>query len=138
MFGLIVIFKPGSPVYAFTIESAALDGLGQYGKNCTFFAIGYEGMRQVTKNEIAAIPDAKVRAVVSTTGSISAMVGGIACGLGTALCAGMGWEQKAVVCAQGVGICAGVATGMNEGDPMNPATVPGRLAGEATAQLSPA
>ena len=46
--------------------------------------------------------------------------------------------QQAVVCAQGVGICAGVATGMNEGDPMNPATVPGRLAGEATAQLSPA
>jgi hypothetical protein len=60
------------------------------------------------------------------------MVGGIACGLGTAFCA------KAVVCAQGVSICAGVATGMNEGDPMNPATVPGRLAGEATAQLSPA
>tara|TARA_B100000787_G_scaffold12452_1_gene9200 strand:- start:178 stop:333 length:156 start_codon:yes stop_codon:yes gene_type:complete len=46
--------------------------------------------------------------------------------------------QQAVVCAQGVSICAGVATGMNEGDPMNPATVPGRLAGEATAQLSPA
>jgi len=95
-------------------------------------------VRQVTKNGIAAIPDAKVSAVVSTTGSISAMVGGIACGLGTAFYAGMGWEQKAVVCAQGVGICAGVATGMNEGDPMNPATVPGRLAGEATAQLSPA
>lgn len=128
MFGLIAIFKPGGPVYALTIESATLEGvvrgLGQYGKNVTFFAIGYEGVRQVTKNGIAAIPDAKVRAVVSTTGSISAMVGGIACGLGTAFCAGMGWEQKAVVCAQGVSICAGVATGMNEGDPMNPATVP--------------
>ena len=92
-------------------------------------------MRQVTKNGIAAIPDAKVRAVVSTTGSISAMVGGIACGVGSAICSGMGWEQKAMVCLHGVGICSGIASGLHDADPANPVTVPGKLASEVVDKL---
>ena len=77
-------------------------------------------LKNVTQDVIAAITDQKVRAVVSTTGSVSAMVGCVACGIGTSVCAGTGWEQKAVICAQGVGICAGIATGMYEGNPTNP------------------
>ena len=44
----------------------------------------------------------------------------------------MGWEQKVMMCLHGVGICAGVASGMHEAD----VTVPGRLAGEAVDKLS--
>ena len=61
------------------------------------------------------------------------MVGAVACGLGSAGCAAMGWEQKAIICVQGLGVCAGVATGMHEANPGNPATVPGKLAGDAAA-----
>lgn len=81
-----------------TINTKGLD-LASFGKNGTFFAIRYAGMRQVSKHGVGAIPDPSVRAVVSTVVSISAMVGGIACGIGTTVCGGMGWEQKAVVCA---------------------------------------
>ena len=48
----------------------------------------------------------------------------------------MGWEQKAMMCLHGVGICAGVASEMHEADPINTVTVPGRLAGEAVDKLS--
>lgn len=107
--------------------------MGSFGKNGTFFAIGYEGTRRVTKHGVSAIPDPTVRATVSTVGSIAALVGGVACGLGSVGCAAMGWEQKAIICAQGLGLCSGVATGMHEADPGNPATVPGKLAGDAAA-----
>ena len=43
-----------------------------------------------------------------SVGRISAMAGGIACGIVYAVCAGMGWEQKAVVWVQGIGVCYGV------------------------------
>ena len=98
--------------------------MGSFGKNGTFFAIGFEGTRRVIKHGVSSIPDPSVRAAVSTTGSITAMIGGVAC-------SAMGWEQKAVLCAQELGVCAGVATGMHEADPGNPATVPGKLAGDA-------
>ena len=48
-------------------------------------------------------------------------------------CSAVGWEGKAVIFAQGLGVFAGVATGMHEADPGNPATIPGKLAGDATA-----
>ena len=131
LFGLIAIFTPSGPVQALTIDTESLNGLKDYGKNGTFFAIGFEGTRRVIKHGVSAIPDPSVRAAVSTIGSISAMVGGVACGLGTVGCSAMGWEQKAVLFAQGIGLCAGVATGMHEADPGNPATVPGKLAGDA-------
>ena len=41
-----------------------------------------------------------------------------------------------MVCLYGVEICAGVATGMNEADPMNPVTIPGKLAGDAVGSMS--
>jgi len=130
LFGLIAIFTPSGPVHAITIDTNGLD-LGAFGKNGTFFAIAYEGMRQVTSHGVGAIPDPKIRAAVSTTGSIAAMTGGVACGVGTALCSAMGWEQKAVVCAQGVGVCAGIAKGMHEGDPLNPVAAAGGMVADA-------
>jgi len=133
LFGLIVIFMPSGPVQALTIDAETINGLGNYGKNGTFFTIGYEGSRRVIKHGVSAIPDPTVRATVSTVGSIASMVGGVACGLGSVGCSAMGWEQKAVLCAQGLGVCAGIATGMHEADPGNPATVPGKLAGDAAA-----
>ena len=133
LFGLVAIFKPSGPVHALTIDADGLGALGEFGRNGTFFYIGYEGTRRVTRNGISAIPDPTTRAVVSTVGSVASMAGGVACGIGSAVCASMGWEQKAVICTQGLGICAGVATGMHEGDPGNVATIPGKLAGEAAA-----
>ena len=133
LFGLIAIFTPSGPVQALTIDAESLNELGSFGKNGTFFAIGYEGTRRVTKHGVSAIPDPTVRATVSTVGSIAAMVGVVACTLGSAGWAAMGWEQKAVICAQGLGFCAGVATGMHEADPGNPATITGKLAGDAAA-----
>ena len=56
---------------------------------------------------------------------------GVACAVGMGICSGMGWTQKAVICAQGVGVCSGATTGLHEGDPANPATVPGKVAGDA-------
>ena len=88
-------------------------------------------MRQVTSHGIAAIPDPSLRAAVSTVGSITAMGAGVACGVGTAFCGAMGWEQKAVVCAQGVGVCAEIAKGMHEGDPTNPVAVAASSAADA-------
>ena len=131
LFGLIAIFTSSGPAQALTIDPESLNGLGSYGKNGTFFAIGFEGSRRVVKHGVSAIPEPTVRATVSTVGSIGAMIAGVACGLGTVGCSAMGWEQKAVLCAQGLGVCAGVATGMHEADPGNPATIPGKLAGDA-------
>ena len=37
----------------------------------------------------------------------------------------MGWEQKAMMCLHGVDICAGVAPGMHETDPINTVYSPG-------------
>lgn len=133
LFGLIAIVTPSGPVHALTIDTHGMEGLGSFGKNGTFFVIAYEGMRQVTSHGVAAIPHQSVRSAVSTTGSIAAMVAGIGCGAGTAFCGAMGWEQKAIVCAQGVGVCAGIAKGMHEGDPSNPIAVAGGLAASAAA-----
>ena len=123
LFGLIAIFTPSGPAHALTISTDGLD-LAGFGKNGTFFAIAYEGMRQVTSHGVASIPDPKIRGAISTVGSISAMTAGVACGVGTAVCSAMGWEQKSVV-------CAGVAKGMHEGDPMNPIAAASSVAADA-------
>tara|TARA_B110000444_G_scaffold243086_1_gene261051 strand:- start:450 stop:953 length:504 start_codon:yes stop_codon:yes gene_type:complete len=127
LFGLIAIITPGKAV-AFTLD----DGF-KYGTNATFIAAEYRGMREIIGNGIRAIPEPGLRSAVSTTGSIAALVGGVGCGIGTAICTGMGWEQKAMVCLHGVGLCSGIASGMHDADPSNPATVPGKLASDAVA-----
>ena len=129
MFGLFAIFTPRGPARAFTIDIA--EGLALYGKNGTFFGIGFEGTRQVVKDVISSIPNLQTRAVVSTTASIVSMTAGVGCTLGMAGCSDMGWEQKALVCAQGLGVCAGVAAGLHQEDPSNPATMPGKIASDA-------
>jgi len=48
----------------------------------------------------------------------------------------MGWEQKAMACLHGVGYCSGIASVMLDADPINPVTVPGKLAGEAVVKMS--
>ena len=63
-------------------------------------------------------------------------VGGVGCGIGSAVCSGMGWEQKAMVCLHGVEICSGVASGMHDADPINPVTVPGKIAGDTIGRMS--
>lgn len=88
-----------------------------------FLDVADKGMKEVTKTGINAIPDLNVRSAVSTVGSITALVGGVSCGIGSAVCSGMGWEQKAMVCLHGVGICTGVASGMHEADLINPAII---------------
>lgn len=130
LFVLIVVFSPTGKAHALVINDLPLESFGEYGKNGTLAYIGYEGMRRVVSQGVAAIPDPSVRSVVSTTGSISAMVGGVICGMSGAVCAGMGYERKAMVCTQGVAICAGIATGLNEADPTNVATLPGALLAE--------
>ncbi len=77
-----------------------------------------------------------MRSAISTVGSVSVLTGGVAYGIGLAICGGMGWEQKAIVWLQGVGVCAEIATSMNEVDPINPVTIPGRLAGESVENLA--
>jgi len=71
-----------------------------------------------------------MRSAVSTVGSIVVLIAGVGCGVGSGVCSGMGWEQKAVVCMHGVGIFSGIASGLNEADPVNPAAIPGRLLGD--------
>ena len=131
LFGLIAIITPGKAL-AFTLDESAI----QFGANATFVAAEYKGMREVTRTGVSAIPSPTVRSAVTTAGSIAALVGGIGCGIGSAVCSGMGWEQKAMVWLHGVGICAGVASGMHEADPINPATIPGKLASDAVVSLS--
>lgn len=122
LFGLIAIITPGKAV-AFSID-------GDFGRNATYVAAEFAGMREVTRQGVSSIPDPKIRTAVSTIGSIAALVGGVGCGIGSAVCSGMGWEQKAMVCVHGIGICSGVASGMHDADPINPATIPGKVAGE--------
>ena len=131
LFGLIAIFVPGK-AHAFTLD----EGMIQFGANATFIAAEYKGMREVVRTGISAIPDPTVRTAVSTVGSIAALVGGVSCGIGSAVCSGMGWEQKAMACLHGVGVCSGVASGMHDADPINPVTVPGKIAGDAIGKMS--
>ena len=129
LFGLIAIITPGKAL-AFTIEG---DEALQFGKNATFLAAEYKGMREVVRTGVGAIPDAAMRTAVSTGGSIAALIGGVACGVGSAICSGLGYEQKAVVCLHGIAVCSGVASGLHEADPANPVTIPGKLAADAMA-----
>tara|TARA_B100000795_G_scaffold190676_1_gene145267 strand:+ start:898 stop:1392 length:495 start_codon:yes stop_codon:yes gene_type:complete len=128
LLGLIAIFTPGK-AFAFSIG-------GEFGKNASFFAVEFGGMREVTRQGVSAIPDPSLRTAVSTIGSIAALIGGVSCGIGSAVCSGMGYEQKAMVCLHGLGICSGVASGMHDADPVNPVTVPGKLASEAVRNMA--
>lgn len=132
LFGLIAIITPGKAV-AFTLPDSAM----QWGENATYIAAEYGGMREITGNAVRAISDPATRSAVSTIGSLSALVAGVGCGIGSAVCSGMGWQQKAMVCLHGVGFCSGVAAGLNDADPVNPVTIPGKLAGEAVGTMMP-
>ena len=131
LLGLIAIITPGKAM-AFTLD----DGMLQFGANATLIVAEYKGMREVVRTGVSAIPDPNVRTTVSMVGSITALVGGVSCGLGSAICSGMGWEQKAMMCLQGLGVCCGIASGMNDADPINPVTVPGKIAGGVVDKLS--
>ena len=41
-----------------------------------------------------------------------------------------------MICLHGVVICAVLASGMNEANPVNPATIPDRVAGDAVSKMS--
>lgn len=134
LFGLIAIITPGKAL-AFSIpEILGLDGPN--GKNATFIAAEFAGVREVIRQGVSAIPDPNVRSAVSTVGSIASVVGGVGCGVGSALCSAMGWEQKAMVCLHGVGVCSGVASGLHDADPINPVTAAGGVASEFVGQMS--
>ena len=135
LFGLIAFVRPGTAT-ALTLDESVVNSLGQFGANATFITAEYKGMREVVRTGISAIPDPSIRTAVSTVGSIAALVGGVSCGIGSALCSGMGWEQKAMVCLHGVGVCSDIASGMHDADPINPVTVPGKLAGDTVGKLS--
>ena len=115
-------------------EMLGLDGPNI--KNATFIAAECAVIREVTRQGVIAIPDSGVRTAVSSIGSITALVGGVGCGVGSAICSGMGWEQKAMVCLHGLGICAGIASGLHDADPVNPVTVPGKVASEVVYKMS--
>jgi hypothetical protein len=68
--------------------------------------------------------------------AIAALVEGVGCGIGSAICGGLVWEQKTMICFHGGGICVGVAARMNEADPSNPAMISGKVAGDALVQMS--
>jgi len=134
LFGLIAIITPGKAL-AFSIpEVLGLDG--PIGKNATFIAAEFAGIREVTRQGVSAIPDASVRSAVSSVGSIAAVIGGISCGVGSAFCSGMGWEQKAMFYLHGVGVCSGIASGMHDADPVNPVTAAGSVASEVVGKMS--
>lgn len=135
LLGLIVFARPGKAM-AFTLDDSVLNGLGQFGANVTFITAEYKGMREVVRTGVGAIPDPGLRSAVSTVGSVAALVGGVGCGIGSAVCSGLGWEQKAMVCLHGVGVCSGIASGMHDADPINPVTVPGKLAGDVVGRMS--
>ena len=102
--------QASSSALAFSID-------GEFGKNASFVAVEFAGMREVTRQGVSVIPDPGVRTVVTTIGSITALIGGVGCGVGSAFCSGMGWEQKAMVCLHGVGICSGIASGLHDAEP---------------------
>lgn len=134
LFGLIAIVVPGK-AHAFTLDEGMLQ-FGRFGANASFIAVEYKGMREVVRTGVSAIPDPNLRTAVSTAGSIASLIGGVSCGIGSAVCSGMGWEQKAMLCLHGLGFCSGVAAGLHEADPVNPATAPGKLASDAIEQMS--
>jgi len=134
LFGLIALITPGKAMAFSLPEVLGLDGPNS--KNATFIAAEFAGIREVTRQGVSAIPDSGTRTVVSTVGSLTALVGGIGCGVGSWICSGMGWEQKAMVCMHGVGIFSGIASGLHDADPANPVTVPGKLASEVVNKMS--
>lgn len=121
--------------YAFDLDSR-LDGIAQFGKNGAIIGAEDRRLKEITKNGVGAIGDPGIRSAFSTAGSIGELVAGLVYGIGSGLCARMGWEQKASICLHGVGICAIIASSMNEADPINPATVTGKLAGAAVGKMS--
>ena len=48
----------------------------------------------------------------------------------------MGWEQKAMIFLQSVGVCAGIASGLHDADPVNLVTVTGKVASEMVGKMS--
>ena len=130
LFGLIAIIRPGKALaFPGLPDAEAL----QFGKDASFMAAEYKGMREVVRTGVGAIPDPTLRTAVSTAGSLASLVAGVSCGVGSAICTGLGYEQKAVVCLHGVAVCGGIASGLYEADPANPVTLPGKLAGDAIA-----
>ena len=122
---------------AFSIpELLGLDGPNGMGKNATFIATEFAGVREVVKHGVGNIPDSNLRSAISTVGSVSAVVVGLGCGVGSAVCSGMGWEQKAMICLHGVGICSGIASGLHDADPVNPVTAAGSIASEVVDKMS--
>lgn len=126
-----VLFQP-KPSLAFELGDlgGTLSGLGDFGQNATIIGGSYKLTRELVSNGVRSIPDPSLRTAVSSVGSVAALVGGTACGIGTAICTGMGWKGKAMVCFHGTAICTGAATGLSQADPANPVTLPGRVAGE--------
>mgnify|MGYP001169259190 CR=1 FL=1 len=133
LLGLIALITPGKAMAFSLPEVLGLDGPNS--KNATFIAAEFVGIREVTRQGVSAIPDPGTRTAVSSIGSLTALVGGISCGVGSSICSGMGWEQKAMVCLHGVGICSGIASGLHDADPANPVTVPGKLASEVVDKM---
>ena len=134
LFGLIAIITPNKALAFSVPELLGLDGPN--GKNATFIAAEFAGVRQVVSQGVRAIPDPGLRSAVSSVGSIAAVVGGVSCGLGSAICSGMGWEQKAMICLHGVGICSGAASGLYDADPTNPVCAAGGAAGEVVSEVA--
>jgi hypothetical protein len=134
LLGLIAIITPGKAMALSLPEALGVDG--EFGKNATFITAEFAGMREVAQQGVSAIPDPGVRTAVTTIGSIAALVGGLGFGVGSAVCSGMGWEQKAMICLHGVGICSGLSSGMHDADPVNPVTVTGKLASEVIGKMS--
>ena len=126
LLGLIAFVIPGKAM-AFTLEETVLGTL-QLGENATFIAAEYKGMREVVRTGVSSIPDPGMRSAVSTAGSIAALAGGLSCGVGSAICSGLGFKQKAMVFLHGVGLFSGIAAGMHEADPVNPITAPVKIA----------
>lgn len=134
LLGLIALITPGKAMAFSLPEVLGLDGLNS--KSATFVAAEFAGIREVNRQGVSSLPDSGVRTAVSSIGSITALVGGVGCGVGSAICSGMGWEQKAMVCLHGLGICAGIASGLHDADPVNPVTVPGKVASEVVYKMS--
>lgn len=124
-FGLL--FQP-TPSLAFGFSS--FGSWGDFAQNGTVIEGTYGLTKELLANGVKSIPDPTVRTAVSSVGSIAALAGGTACGIGTAICTGMGWEQKAIVCFYGNAMCTGSGTSISQADPANLVTIPGRVAGE--------
>jgi hypothetical protein len=115
---------------------SSLGGWEDFAQNGTVIAGTYGLTKELVGNGVKSIPDPNLRTAVSSVGSLAALASGAVCGIGTAICTGMGWEQKAMVCLHGVGICSGIVSGLHDADPVNPVTVPGKLASEVIDKMS--